>query len=249
MLARWPGAGWPFLGLPDGPGGGQLGSVVVDDFGEDDLGVDEFRFAAGDQFAGDDVHGVGLPCPGRPDVQRGPIKGAGDEQVGGVGGPPLGDVRVPCVAEFAMFGQVPLRYEEWLGPAAFGLAADLYLAVGAAFDAEDVAVGEGLASGVDRLVVLPGPHEVAGACLVAVGELELGLLHASCTDELVLDAACKIGGFGVGAGQQDGVFAVEEVGQEGHGGLVVHGFAVSGADPAVHIVGGHGGLVATAELE
>ncbi len=121
--------------------------------------------------------------------------------------------------------------------------------MGAALDAEHVAVGQGLPVGVDRLGVLPGPHEVTDACLVAVGELELWLLHASCTDELVLDASCKVGGFGVGASQQDGVLAFEEVGQERQRGLVVHGFAVSGTDPAVRVVRGQGGLVAAAELE
>ena len=56
-------------------------------------------------------------------------------------------------------------------------------------------------------------------------------------------------GFGVGACQQDGVSPGEEVGQEGQRGLVVHGLAVPGTDPAVRVVRGQGALVAAAELE
>lgn len=135
-----------------------------------------------------------------------------------------------------MVGEVPLGQQEQAGPAAVDLAADLDLASGAAFDAEHGAVGQ-------------RPHEVADTCPVLVGELELWVLHASCTDERVLDASCKVGGFGVGAGQQDGIFPVEEVGQKSHGGFVVHGLAVSGTDPAVRVVGGQGARVAAAELE
>jgi len=104
-----------------------------------------------------------------------------------------------------------------------------------------------LPSGVDCLGVLPGPHQIADACLILVSEPELRLLHASCTDEAVLDASCKVGGFGVGAREQDVICPVEEVGEEGQRGPVVHGFAVSGTDPAVRVVRGQGALVATAE--
>ena len=68
------GAGRVFLGLPDGLGCGQLGRVVVDDLGEDDFGVGEFRFMAGDRLAGGDVGGVGLPSSGHPDVQRAAVE-------------------------------------------------------------------------------------------------------------------------------------------------------------------------------
>jgi hypothetical protein len=216
---------------------------------EDNLGVDQFRFLARDGLAGGDVGGVGLPSPGHPDVQRAAVQGAGDEQVGGAGGPALGDVGVARVAQLAVAGQVPLGYQERVGPAAFDLAAHPYLAMDQVLDAEHVTVGQRLPCGVDRLGVFPGPHEVTDARPVAAGELEPRLLNASCTDELVLDAPCKIGGFGVGAAQQDGVLSGEEVSQEPRRGFVVHGLAVPGTDPAVRVVGGQDALVAAAELE
>ena len=122
-------AGGPFLGLPDGLGCGELGRVVADDLGEDDFGVDEFRFLAGYGLAGGDVGGVGLSSSGHPDVQGAAVQGAGDEQVGGAGGPALGDVGVARVGQLAVVGEVPLGYQERAGPAAVDLAPYLYLAM------------------------------------------------------------------------------------------------------------------------
>jgi hypothetical protein len=169
--------------------------------------------------------------------------------VGGVGGPSLGDVRVPGVAQLTVLGEVLLWYEEHPRPTALDLAAYLYPTGGVAFDAEDVAVGQGLTASVDRPGVLPGTYEVADPCPVAVREIKPWRLHAACTDELVLDASCEVGRFSVGASEQDRVFSVEEVGEEPHRGFVVHGFAVPGTDPAVRVVCGYGGLVSAAELE
>ena len=62
-------------------------------------------------------------------------------------------------------------------------------------------------------------------------------------DEPGLDPAGEVGGFVVGSGEQQHVFAAQVVGEPRGGGALAGGFGVGGPDPAVPVVDGdHAGL-------
>jgi hypothetical protein len=91
--------------------------------------------------------------------------------------------------------------------------------------------GEGAAAGVD-LGVEAGADQVADAGMVAVRQGGLRRPHAADLGELGLDAAGEVGGFGVGAGEQQHVLAAQVVGEPHRGRAVAGGFVVGAADAA-----------------
>jgi hypothetical protein len=162
---------------------------------------------------GDDVRGVGLPATGQPDIQGPAGQGSGDEQVGGVHGPALPDVGVARVVQLGAVGQVRPRDQERAGPRPVELpAAHLGVRTVPAGDPQGVPVGQLPAARVD-LGIKPGPDQVTGPGLVAVGQCGLGPLDGTELDQLGLDPAGQVGGLTVGSRQQQDVLPAQAVGQ------------------------------------
>ena len=111
---------------------------------------------------------------------------------------------------------------------------------------EGVAVGELLAAGVD-LGVEAGADQVADSGVVPVGQGGLWWADSAELGELGLHPAGQVGGFGVGSGQEQDVFAAQVVGEPHRGGALVGRFLVGAADPAVSVIDADRGQVTVAE--
>jgi hypothetical protein len=98
-------------------------------------------------------------------------------------------------------------------------------------------VGQLPAARVDRRVE-PGPDQVAGSGVVAVGQGGARLGDGAEQDQFGLDAAGQVSDLGVGPGEQQDVLAAQVVGEPHARSPVQGGVVVGGADLAVPVVGG-----------